>query len=141
VRNHVKRSVLRRNILPAGLLARETEIVRSAAGGVAGYGARADDGDLGAAAWVSGVVDKGHVPFVPSFARTRFANMPCFYVGGEDTKTGLGVAYASELPGRAAELSILKLMERSPGRGDARWELHIHGRQRPVCETRCRGAR
>ncbi|GJN74134.1 hypothetical protein PLIIFM63780_008212 [Purpureocillium lilacinum] len=95
VRNHVKRSVLRRNILPAGLLARETEIVRSAAGGVAGYGARADDGDLGAAAWVSGVVDKGHVPFVPSFARTRFANMPCFYVGGEDTKTGLGVAYAT----------------------------------------------
>ncbi|KAL3959825.1 hypothetical protein ACCO45_004942 [Purpureocillium lilacinum] len=95
VRNHVKRSVLRRNILPAGLLARETEIVRSAAGGVAGYGARADDGDLGAAAWVSGVVDKGHVPFVPSFARTRFANMPCFYVGGDDTKTGLGVAYAT----------------------------------------------
>ena len=46
--------------------------------------------------WARGVVDKGSISFVPSFARATFANMPCFYVNAEDTKTGLGVAYASE---------------------------------------------
>lgn len=57
---------------------------------------RAENGDLTAEAWARGVVAKGSVSFAPSFARARYANMPCFYVNGEDTKTGLGVAYASE---------------------------------------------
>ncbi|KYK61715.1 hypothetical protein DCS_02858 [Drechmeria coniospora] len=91
LRNHVKRHPFRRSIVDSGLFAREME-VRSVA--EHGYG-REMDGDLGAAAWAGGAVDKGHVPFAPSFARTRVANMPCFYVGGEDEKTGLGVAYAS----------------------------------------------
>lgn len=51
--------------------------------------------DVRAAAWAEGSVDKGSVSLVPSFARARYANMACLYVGGDDTKTGLGVAYAS----------------------------------------------
>lgn len=53
-------------------------------------------GELYSVAWAKGLVDKGHISFVPSFARATFANMPCFYVSAEDTKTGLGVAYASK---------------------------------------------
>ena len=93
VRNHIKRhSGLERDAVASGLLAREAEPQRVAEL----TRGRADDADLGAAAWAGGLVDKGHIPFVPSFARARFANMPCFYVGGQDSKTGLGVAYASE---------------------------------------------
>ncbi|KAM3436245.1 hypothetical protein NHJ13734_005185 [Beauveria thailandica] len=51
--------------------------------------------DVRAAAWAEGSVDKGSVSLVPSFARARYANMACMYVGGDDTKTGLGVAYAT----------------------------------------------
>ncbi|TQW03082.1 WD40 repeat-like-containing domain [Cordyceps javanica] len=54
-----------------------------------------DDDDTQAAAWARGLVSKGSVPFAPSFARSRHANMPCLYVGGDDVKTGLGVAYAT----------------------------------------------
>ncbi|EQL00867.1 WD40 repeat-like-containing domain protein [Ophiocordyceps sinensis CO18] len=55
-----------------------------------------DDGDLGAAAWAGAAVNKGHVPFYPSFETTpNFANIPCLYVSGDDHKTGLGVAYAT----------------------------------------------
>ena len=93
VRNHIKRhSSLGRDVVASGLLAREEErrpVAESGRG-------RADDGDLGAAAWTGGLVDKGRIPYVPSFVRARFTNMPCFYVGGQDSKTGLGVAYASE---------------------------------------------
>lgn len=41
-------------------------------------------------AFAGGLVDKGGVSFVPSFARERFRNMSCFYVGH------MGVAYASK---------------------------------------------
>lgn len=93
MRDHIKRhGGLGRDVVASGLLAREAERRRVAEPGRG----RADDADLGAAAWAGGLVDKGRVPFVPSFARARFANMPCFYVGGQDSKTGLGVAYASE---------------------------------------------
>ncbi|KAM3450713.1 hypothetical protein MY3296_005867 [Beauveria thailandica] len=51
--------------------------------------------DVRAAAWAEGSVDKGSVSLVPSFARARYANMACMYVGGDDTKTGLGVAYVT----------------------------------------------
>ncbi|KAL2753763.1 hypothetical protein ACRALDRAFT_1071834 [Sodiomyces alcalophilus JCM 7366] len=53
--------------------------------------------DVPGAVWAAGLVDKGHVPFAPSFAAERFPNVPCFWVGGQDEKTGLGVAYACEL--------------------------------------------
>ncbi|OAA71211.1 WD40 repeat-like-containing domain protein [Cordyceps fumosorosea ARSEF 2679] len=50
------------------------------------------EADVRAAVWASGAVDKGSV----SLARgTRSANMPCMYVNGDDTKTGLGVVYAT----------------------------------------------
>lgn len=85
MRNHIRRhEALRRDVVSSGLLARELAI------------SQVSGGDVASAAWAKGVVDKGTVPFVPSFARARFANMPCFYVGGQDVKTGLGVAYASE---------------------------------------------
>jgi hypothetical protein len=90
VRNHIRRhEALRKDVVSSGMLARELAITGNQVR-VAG------SGDLASAAWARGAVDKGAVPFVPSFARARFANMPCFYVGGEDVKTGLGVAYASE---------------------------------------------
>ena len=92
MRNHIKRHGLRQDAVTAGLVAREVALKRVAE---PGFG-RAEDEDVGAAAWALGLVDKGRVPFVPSFARSRYANMPCFYVGGEDVKSGLGVAYASE---------------------------------------------
>ena len=97
MRSHIKRSALRRDVLSAGLASRETEAVRVALGPA--YGGRAEDADLGGAAWAAAAVDKGHVPFAPSFARARAANLPCFYVGGEDCRTNLGVAYASESEG------------------------------------------
>ena len=92
VRNHIKRSGLARDIVTSGVLARELGEGRAAE---LGRG-RAEDGDVGAAAWSAGVVEKGCIPFAPSFARARFANMSCFYVSGDDSKTGLGVAYASK---------------------------------------------
>lgn len=92
VKNHIRRHAIRREVVTGGLLAREMEHRLVAEAGMG----RPADGDIGAATWVGGVLDKGHISFVPSFARSRFANMPCFYVGGQDCKTGLGVAYASE---------------------------------------------
>lgn len=113
VRNHIKRSALRRDVLSGGLASRETEAARVALG--PGYGGRAEDTDLGGAAWAAGAVDKGHVPFAPSFARARAANMPCFYVGGEDCKTGLGVAYASECEARRVAVAEPALTTRGRG--------------------------
>ena len=49
-----------------------------------------DVGDGMVNAFAGGLVDKGGVSFVPSFARERFRNMSCFYVGP------MGVAYASK---------------------------------------------
>ncbi|KAM5342938.1 hypothetical protein ACJ41O_013904 [Fusarium nematophilum] len=91
VRNHIKRHFLTRDAVTSGLLAREIRLPFAAESGRG----RMEDRDLVTAAWAAGVVDKGSVPFAPSYARARYANMPCFYVGGEDQKTGLGVAYAT----------------------------------------------
>ncbi|KAF7554964.1 hypothetical protein G7046_g6664 [Stylonectria norvegica] len=91
VRRHIRRSALWGDAVQAGALAREMGLPRTAEFGRGAI----DHAEVAADAWARGVVDKGSIPFVPSFARARFANMPCFYVGGEDTKTGLGVAYAS----------------------------------------------
>jgi hypothetical protein len=88
VRNHVKRhDALSRDVVSRGLLSRE---VRGDAA------ATFDGGDVAAAAWAEGVVDKGAVQFMPGDEGARVPNMPCFYVGGDDEKTGMGVAYASE---------------------------------------------
>ncbi|PFH62224.1 hypothetical protein XA68_14503 [Ophiocordyceps unilateralis] len=79
---HVKRHALQRDVVASGLLARETAVV-------------VDDADIAAAAWADSVVSKGRIPFVPSFARSGFPNMPCLYVSGDDVKTGLGAVYAT----------------------------------------------
>lgn len=85
LRNHIRRSTaLQADVVTRERLRREL------------HGLRGCWADVVAAAWGTGVVDKGSVSFVPSFARARWGNMPCVYVGGEDDKTGLGVAYASE---------------------------------------------
>ncbi|KAM0559490.1 hypothetical protein ACHAPJ_004520 [Fusarium lateritium] len=91
IRNHIKRHFVAKDDVTSALLARE---IGSSYVAERGRG-RIEDGDLGAAAWAAGLVAKGDVPFAPSFARNRYANMPCFYVSGEDEKTGLGVAYAT----------------------------------------------
>lgn len=92
VKNHIRRNVSARDSVAGSILSREMEVTRVAE---AGRG-RPDDGDLEAAAWVGGIVDHGCLPFAPSFARDTMANIPCFYVSGEDSETELGVAYASE---------------------------------------------
>ncbi|CAM1510422.1 Fc.00g007570.m01.CDS01 [Cosmosporella sp. VM-42] len=91
VRDHIKRHAISKDVVSSGLLIRELGF-----GPVAEHGrGRIQNGPFVAEAWTRGVVAKGSIPFVPSFARARYANMPCFYVGAEDTKTGLGVAYAT----------------------------------------------
>ncbi|KAJ4153109.1 hypothetical protein LMH87_009614 [Akanthomyces muscarius] len=88
LRNHIQRhAVLEADLVTRGRLLREL-------GGGRGEAAAVVE-DMMAAAWAGGLVDKGSIPFVPSFARERYANMPCMYVGGDDDKTGLGVAYAT----------------------------------------------
>ncbi|OBS27528.1 hypothetical protein FPOA_01470 [Fusarium poae] len=91
VRNHIKRHFIAKDAVASALLAREIGVPYAAERGRG----RLEDGDLGAATWAGGLVAKGNVPFAPSFARQRYPNMPCFYVSGEDEKTGLGVAYAT----------------------------------------------
>jgi hypothetical protein len=95
IRNHIKRHFVANDAVTSALLTREINLPYAAERGRG----RLEDGDLGAAAWASGLVAKGDIPFAPSFARQRYANMPCFYVAGEDEKTGLGVAYASKFRG------------------------------------------
>lgn len=92
VRNHIKRHPISRDAVYGGLLTREIGLGYMAERGRG----RVEDADLAADAWARGVVAQGSLSFAPSFARARYANMPCFYVGGEDTKTGLGVTFASE---------------------------------------------
>ncbi|KAF4986658.1 hypothetical protein FGRMN_10726 [Fusarium graminum] len=91
IRNHIKRHFVAEDAVASALLTREVSLPYAAE---CGRG-RLEDQDLGAAAWAGGLVAKGDIPFAPSFARQRLANMPCFYVAGEDQKTGLGVAYAT----------------------------------------------
>lgn len=102
LRGHIKRHGLdEADMAASGLLARELGL------GTQGWGGGDDNDDVAAAAWGVGIVDKGEVPFAPSFARARYAHLPCFWVGGDDEKTGLGVAYASECrePGWAPPLT------------------------------------
>lgn len=89
LQNHIKRhGALARDVVAGSVLNRELGLV-------AKYH---DDAAATCGAWASGIRDKGSISFVPSFARQTFANLPCFWVGGEDDlKTGMGVAYASEL--------------------------------------------
>ncbi|KAJ6781877.1 hypothetical protein PWT90_08033 [Aphanocladium album] len=90
LRNHIQRcGALQSDVVARARLLREVGEKRTGGSNVAVVE------DLTATAWAGGLVDKGSIPFVPSFARARYANMPCLYVGGDDVKTGLGVAYAT----------------------------------------------
>lgn len=89
LKNHIKRHPLSQDHVANGLLARETD-------NAVGLRSRLDVLDTAAEAWTMGIVDKGYVPYAPSFARNRYNHMPCMYVGGDDVKTGLGVTYACE---------------------------------------------
>ncbi|WJG34524.1 uncharacterized protein FOBCDRAFT_235825 [Fusarium oxysporum Fo47] len=91
VKKHIKRHFVARDTVSSALLTREIGLPYVAESGRG----RVEDEDLGAAAWARGLVAKGNIPFAPSFARERHANMPCFYVSGEDEKTGLGASYAT----------------------------------------------
>ncbi|KAG5749720.1 hypothetical protein H9Q69_006813 [Fusarium xylarioides] len=91
VKKHIKRHFVARDTVTSALLTREIGLPYVAERGRG----RVEDEDLGAAAWARGSVAKGNVPFAPSFARERRANMPCFYVSGDDEKTGLGASYAT----------------------------------------------
>ncbi|RKL23878.1 hypothetical protein BFJ68_g1037 [Fusarium oxysporum] len=91
VKKHIKRHFVARDTVSSALLTREIGLPYVAESGRG----TVEDEDLGAAAWARGLVAKGNIPFAPSFARERHANMPCFYVSGEDEKTGLGASYAT----------------------------------------------
>jgi hypothetical protein len=82
---HIKRAAVSREPLMGASMEREF-----------GAGSSRAVADIPSAAWAGGLLAKGEIPFVPSFSRSRYPNMPCFFVGGDDVKTGLGVAYASE---------------------------------------------
>ncbi|KAF4337225.1 myocyte-specific enhancer factor 2d [Fusarium beomiforme] len=90
VKSHIKRHFFAKDIVSPAILAREVGLPYVAESGRG----RVEDEDLGAAAWARGIVAKGKIPFAPSFAIERHANMPCFYVSGDDEKTGLGASYA-----------------------------------------------
>lgn len=92
VRKHIRRHALTQNVVSTSLLTQQMGLSR-----VAEFGKGClDTRDVGADAWANGVVAKGHVPFAPSFARNQSPNVPCFYVNGDDEKTGMGAVYASK---------------------------------------------
>lgn len=120
LKNHVRRhpGLSKDDVTPV-LLGREI-----AGGGVVTRptpGSIWDVGDVGVAAWAEGLVYKDDVPFASGFGfgsglsatmrRRRMRggadgmtvsntgagpNVSCLYVGGDDEKTGLGIAYTSE---------------------------------------------
>ncbi|KAM0591045.1 hypothetical protein D7B24_006380 [Verticillium nonalfalfae] len=53
------------------------------------------DVEVSAAVWASGLVDRHHVGFVDNVPRDTMPNLGCLWIGGEDAKTGVGVAYTS----------------------------------------------
>ncbi|TXC04424.1 hypothetical protein FocTR4_00001760 [Fusarium oxysporum f. sp. cubense] len=110
VKKHIKRHFVARDTVSSALLTREIGLPYVAESGRG----RVEDEDLGAAGWARGLVAKGNIPFAPSFARERHANMPCFYVSGEDEKTGLGASYATILYQRVAV----------PHEGRGEWMVH-----------------
>ncbi|KAH7153063.1 hypothetical protein EDB81DRAFT_868266 [Dactylonectria macrodidyma] len=91
VRNHIRRHPISRDAMYSGILAREFGLAPVAE---CGRG-RVEDADVTAMAWARGAVAKGSVRFAPTFAFGQYPNMPCLYVSGDDTRTGLGMAYAT----------------------------------------------
>ncbi|RCI09955.1 hypothetical protein L249_8582 [Ophiocordyceps polyrhachis-furcata BCC 54312] len=79
---HIRRHELKRDVVASALLDRETAVP-------------VDDADVAAAAWADNVVEKGQIPFVPSFVRYKYPNMPCLYVGGDDVASAPGAVYAT----------------------------------------------
>ncbi|GFP58382.1 hypothetical protein TASIC1_0010019300 [Trichoderma asperellum] len=92
IKNHIKRSVLRHDIVNSGLFARETGHQRNAESGRG----RVEDGDVAAAMWARELTDKGQIAFAPSMTWNTYPHMPCFYVSGEDSGTESAVAYATD---------------------------------------------
>lgn len=92
-KNHVKRSVLTRDVVASGLLARETERQRTAEPGLRG---KAWDEDVAAALWAAELAGKGQTAFAPSMIWNTHPHMPCFYVSGQECGTESAIAYASE---------------------------------------------
>ncbi|KAM0335196.1 hypothetical protein ACHAQA_000238 [Verticillium albo-atrum] len=82
IKRHVKRARVLREPLLGGFLNREL--------GIGG-----PDADVPAAAWVAGLNSHSHVKFVTESRKRREPNLGCFWIGGEDERTGLGVAYSS----------------------------------------------
>ncbi|KAL7799844.1 hypothetical protein V8C37DRAFT_365680 [Trichoderma ceciliae] len=90
-KNHIKRSVLRRDVVTSGLLARETEYQRIAEPGRG----RPEDGDIAAAMWARELTDKGQAAFAPSMIWNTHPHMPCFYISGKECGTESAIAYAT----------------------------------------------
>ncbi|ETS02155.1 hypothetical protein M419DRAFT_8510 [Trichoderma reesei RUT C-30] len=90
-KNHVKRSVLTRDAVASGLLARETEIDRTAE---AGRGKR-ENGDVLAAAWAREVTAKGKISFGMSWELSGHPHMSCFYIVGKESGSKSAIAYSA----------------------------------------------
>lgn len=91
-KNHVKRSVLTRDAVASGLLARETEIDRTAE---AGRGKR-ENGDVLAAAWAREVTAKGKISFGMSWELSGHPHMSCFYIVGKESGSKSAIAYSGK---------------------------------------------
>ncbi|KAH6608108.1 plasma membrane atpase [Trichoderma cornu-damae] len=91
IKNHVKRSVIRHDIVTSGLLARETEYQRIAEPGRG----RPENEDIAAATWAHHLTDKGQAAFAPSMIWNTHPHMPCFYVSGKECGTESAIAYAT----------------------------------------------
>ncbi|KAM0511159.1 hypothetical protein ACHAPE_010181 [Trichoderma viride] len=91
VKNHIKRSVLRNDIVNSGLFARETGHQRAAESGRG----RVEDEDVAAAMWARELTDKGQTAFTPSMTWNTYPHMPSFYVSGQECGTDSAVAYAT----------------------------------------------
>ncbi|KAL7808860.1 hypothetical protein V8C26DRAFT_277839 [Trichoderma gracile] len=90
-KNHVRRSVLARDAVASGLLARETEVRGTAE---AGRGRR-ENGDVLAAAWAREVTAKGKISFGMSWELSGHPHMACFHVVGEESGSKSAIAYSA----------------------------------------------
>ncbi|EHK46443.1 hypothetical protein TRIATDRAFT_44046 [Trichoderma atroviride IMI 206040] len=91
VKNHIKRSVLRNDIVNSGLFARETGHQRAAESGRG----RVEDEDVAAAMWARELTDKGQTAFTPSMTWNTYPHIPSFYVSGQECGIDSAVVYAT----------------------------------------------
>src|SRR5690606_33131985 len=88
-RRHIRRSRVLGEPQLGGLLGRQLGVATSSSSSSSHHYPTSPSflDDVPGAVWAAGLVDKGHVPFAPSFAAERFPNVPCFWIGGHDEKT------------------------------------------------------